>query len=146
MFISDLTTSGAIPALEASVSFAAQRQRLIAHNIANIETPEFRPLDVSPREFQGALREAVERRRARTGGSFGALDLRSSEGLEAREGGGFRLRPRESGRGVLFHDRNDRDLERTMQELAENAAAHRVATDLLRSQYATLRTAITGRL
>lgn len=146
MFIGDLTTSGAIPALEATVSFAGQRQRVIAHNIANIETPDFRPVDASPREFQRSLREAVEARRERTGGSFGSLKMRSTDSIETRDDGSFRLRPQPSGRGMLLHDRNDRDVERTMQDLAENAAAHRIATDLLRNQYATLRTAIVGRL
>jgi flagellar basal body rod protein FlgB len=47
---------------------------------------------------------------------------------------------------VLFHDRNNRDLERLMQGLAENTTTYRVAADLLRSRYDVLRTAISQRV
>ena len=41
-----------IPALERSLQFMSARQRLLAGNLANAETPGFRPVDVDPRAFQ----------------------------------------------------------------------------------------------
>jgi hypothetical protein len=47
---------------------------------------------------------------------------------------------------VLFQDRNNRDLERLMQDVAENSAAFRVASDLYRQQAALVRGAMAERV
>lgn len=142
MFIDNVVNSGAIPALGAAMSFAAQRQKIIAHNIANMTTPDFRPLDVSVTGFQRALGEAVDARRERYGGARGPLELRGTREFRLDKNGFIRLTPRTSSGNILFHDRNNRDLERTMQALAENAGAFRVAADLLRNRYRQLHSAI----
>lgn len=144
--IGDLGNSGAIPALAASLQFAAARQRLIAGNVANLTTPDYRQLDVSPADFQARLREAVESRRRETGGMHGTLNWRSSPEMAFTSRGELRLNPTPVARGVLGHDRNNRDLERLMQDQAENSAAFRVTTDLLRSRFELLRVAISERV
>ncbi len=146
MFISDLTNAGAIPVLEATMRFAAQRQRLIAHNIANLSTPDFRPLDVSVPAFQKSLREAVEARRAGRTAPGAPLQMGRNPEVEVAPDGALRLSPRTPSANILFHDRNNRDLERTMQDLVENAAAFRVASDLLRSRYQLLNSAVAERV
>lgn len=146
MLLADLSNSGALPALKAAVRFASARTPLLASNIANASTPDFRPSDVSPSDFQAALSDAVDRRRKRYGADRGELRLRSTKTIEARPDGQIALRPRPQGRNVLFHDRNDRDLERMMQDIVENSAAHRVAIDLLKSRYDLLRSAIAERV
>lgn len=146
MIVGDLANSGALPVLKAAVRFASARTPLLVNNIANASTPDFRPADVSPSDFRGALSDAVDRRRKRYGSDRGDLELRSSRSIEVDGGGRLTLRPREQGRNVLFHDRNDRDLERMMQDLVENSAAHRVAIDLLKSRYDLMRTAISERV
>lgn len=138
-----LDSSGTMQVLETSLRFAAQRQRLIAHNIANVTTPHFQVRDVSVEGFREALARAVEDRR-RAGG--GPLELKGSGEVVRRADGGLELRPRSGRGGVLFHDRNNRDLERLMQDLAENAAAFRVSLELLRSRVDVLRTAISQRV
>lgn len=145
--ISDVTTAGAMPTLEAMFRFAGARQQLIANNVANIDTPNYRHRDVDPRAFQAQLAEAVQARRGRTGGTHGALAWESTRHVE-RLGpdGSLRLHPREGSGNVLFHDRNDRDLERTMQDLVENAGVYRVAADLLRKQMTQIRGALRERL
>ena len=148
MLIADLTNSGAIPTLELSMRFAGQRQQLLAHNIANVSTPDFRPLDVSPDRFAQLLRDAVDDRRARTGGERGELHLRSSREIAVSQSpGGTRLtlNPRTPSGNILFHDRNNRDLERLMQANAENVAAYRVSAELLKSRYDILKAAIAER-
>ncbi|MEO0511697.1 MAG: hypothetical protein AAF108_02220 [Planctomycetota bacterium] len=150
MLIDGVTNAGAVPTLAASVQFAARRQELLANNIANLSTPDFRPMDVDPRGFQKVLREAVEERRS--GGSAGRVrpgggDLGWQETREVTRdaSGRLRLTPRTPSGNVLFHDRNNRDLERTMQALAENAAAFRLATGLLRNRVQQMRNAIAER-
>lgn len=145
--INQLTNAGALPALEMTMRFAAQRQRLAAHNIANIETPNFIQKDVSVAGFQSMLDEAVRERRGRTGGMHGPLDWKETSEIRAAESGRMTIVPSSSaGNGVLTHDRNNRDLERLMQTLAESTGAFRTAADLYRSQSMILQMAISERV
>jgi len=147
MGITDLTNSGSIPALQATIRFASQRQKLIAHNIANLTTPDFRPKDVSVKGFQKNLAEAIERRRQTGPGAQGPLELeRTREIRPLGDRGEFRIVPNEAGRNILFHDRNNRSLERQMQALVENAGAFQFAASVLQSRYAILQTAISERV
>jgi len=147
MFLDELGTAGALPVLEMAMRFAGQRQRLIAHNIANFETPNFRPVDVSPRAFRRVLQGAVQARREKTGGSHGALDWEETRELRrGADGEGMELKPRTPSGNILFHDRNNRDLERTMQAMVENAGAYRVASELLRSRTGVLVSAMSERI
>ncbi|HVZ92892.1 MAG TPA: hypothetical protein VG797_00125 [Phycisphaerales bacterium] len=144
MFISDLLNSGSLPVLETAAQFAGRRQTLLAHNIANLSTPNFQPADVSVKDFQASLAEAVDRRR-KQGGDGAPLDLKPTREIEMKAGGGLALTPRTGTGNVLFHDRNTRDLERLMQDLAENTAAFRVATDLFKSRLELINQAIRER-
>lgn len=146
--INDLGNAGAMPAAEMLLKFAGQRQRVIAHNIANIDTPNFQMKDVDPKAFQKMLGDAIDKRRKANGGAFGALQWDESRDIKRTgPGNNFRLVPTTGhGGGILHHDRNDRDLERMMQDMVENATAYRVAADLLRSQRNQLQNAIAQRV
>lgn len=141
----DLTNSGAIPTLAAALRFAGQRQKVLAHNIANISTPNFIQKDVSVPEFRDALAKAVDERRAATGGSTGPLPLPSTDEVEIHSDGGMSLHPDTPSGGILFHDKNNRDLERLMQDSVENAAFYRMNVDLLRTRFEMLKVAVTQR-
>jgi len=145
MLIEGLTNAGAMPSLEQTMRFAGQRQRLIAHNVANFDTPDFVQQDVSTVDFQKTLREAVEARRERTGGRFGALPMASTSEVKIDASGRLRLTPQTPMGGVLAHDRNNRDLERTLQDLTETAVAFRAATSLYSAQRNVIRDAISER-
>jgi flagellar basal-body rod protein FlgB len=134
-----------MPMLEAMIRFSGQRQGIIQHNIANLSTPGYQHKDVDVGAFQDNLADAVESRARKNGGRNGALELHKSRQLRPSSDGGFRLTPQETDRGILFHDRNNRDLERQMQDLAENVATFRVASELYRSRSGLLRAAITER-
>ncbi len=140
--IGGITTAGSLPALEAMIRFSGSRHRLIASNIANIDTPDYRPRDVDPSGFQRMLAEAIDRRRRQTGGDKGELRLEGTGEVRIGRDGSIVLDPDTPSGNVLFHDRNDRDLERLMQDLAENSAAFRVATDLYRHEMDRIRGAI----
>lgn len=147
MFIDDITNSGAIPTLEASLRFAAERQKLIAGNIANISTPDYRQKDVSISDFRRELGRAVDARRSLTGGERGGLSLRSTQELrvDGPESADFHLSPRTPSGNVLFHDRNNRDLEHLMRDTVETTQEFRFATELLRGRFELLRSAIAMR-
>lgn len=147
MLIRDLMNFGARPALTEAQSFAAGRHRLIINNIANMQTPNYQQQDVSVPGFQKALREAVDRRRESAQGSdVGVFEMPETRELVKGPRGFSTLNPRTDGQGILYHDRNNRDMERLMQNLAENGLQYRFATDVLRQQGELLRAAIAQRV
>ena len=144
--IDQLNNAGSMPALEMTMRFAAQRQRLIAHNIANIDTPNFIQKDVSVGGFQKTLDRAIRQRRQRTGGMHGDLEWSETRELKRGGDGELTLSPQTPGDGVLFHDRNNRDIERLMQALAETTTAFKAASELYRNQRNIIDMAIAQRV
>lgn len=143
--IDRVTNGDALPALERLMQFAGQRHRVIASNIANIDTPDFRPVDVSVEDFQARLGEAIDARREDHGGSGGRLELESTDQVEVTPTG-LTLHADPIGDNILFHDGNDRDPERLMQSLVENFMSFRFAAEMLKSRFDLINTAIRGRL
>lgn len=145
MFIDAIIGADSLPTLQAAARFSAQRHQIILSNIANLTTPGYQTRDVSVRNFQAQLAEAVEKRRG--SGPMAPLEMKSTD--EVRVTGpsptSFQLNPSSTSTNVMFHDRNNRDLERAMQDLSENAAAFRLATDLLKNRVALLELAIRER-
>lgn len=145
MLIADLANAGSLPVVSEMMRFTARRQELIAHNIANLETPDFRQVDALPDSFQRALAAAVGQRR-RTGNASGPLRPFETREIDRSASGELVLRPKSTSGGILFHDRNNRDLEGLMQHLAENGMAFRAAADLYRRENDLIRTAISQRV
>ena len=153
-----VVNGNALPALERSLQFAAARQELISNNIANAETPGYRPMDVSVEGFQSLLRDAIDdRQRAmaeglgpRTETADGGLKFGPSQEVrllsDGTSGSRLMLEPTPIGDGIMYHDGNDRSMERILQSLAENVIQFRVASLLIRRHFASLDTAIRERL
>ncbi len=139
--IQGLFDGGATPVLERMVQFTSARHRLIAHNIANLSTPRFRPRDISVEGFQAQLGEAIDRRRATRGVFNGPLKIKDSRSVRMGRDR-VELTAEQTGDNVLFHDQNDRSMEHQMKALAENAMAHNTAIELLKNQFDLLRSAI----
>ena len=132
MFIERLLSQGNQPIIEASVRFAAARHRLIAENIANVDTPNFLQKDLDVEKFQSMLQERVERRSATRDGSVRFDDLGTEEEIETS--------------GVLFHDGNNRSMERLMSDSAKNALFHNMMLELLRKQFSSIEMALKERI
>jgi flagellar basal-body rod protein FlgB len=145
--IGELVNSGSAPALEAIMRFAAQRQRFLANNLANIDTPNYLMQNASVGDFQQALGKAIDRRRESGDPGQAPLDISSDREISAANPstGDFTLRPLGTYHNILFHDRNNRDLERLAQDQVENAAVFRIASDLLKGHHDLLRAAISER-
>lgn len=142
--IGGLTNAGAIPVLERTIQFSAQRHGILANNIANLSTPGFRPTDVSPDEFQKSLSSALEDQRSGRSGSD-SLNMKSTRNIKVNDDS-MTLAPQPAGDNILFHDGNDRDLDRTMQDLVENFMTFRAASQMMRKQFDSLNTAIAERV
>ena len=143
----------AMPALERSMQFASARHRLILNNIANIETPGFRPMDVSVEGFQNQLREALDSRQESLAAGLGDAGSTDADGgLAFPDGGqvsfgpqGAELAAEPIGESLLYHDGNDRSMERILQSLTENIISFRFAATMIRRQFASLDAAIRER-
>ncbi len=133
--IDGLFNSGSMPVLEKLLAFTDARHKLLTESIANLNTPNYQPTDLDPRKFQAALRRAIEQRRR------GDSPQRDPLKIDADA-----LRPETRNENILFHDRNNRDLERIMQDLAENTMAHRTGIELLKNQFEMLKIAIRERV
>ena len=112
-------------ALARLLDATALRQRVVAANLANVNTPGYRSRDV---RFEEMLQELLRDGRPLRAAS----DLPAPEIFERKD-----VRPRENGNTV--------DLEREMGEMTRNALLYQAYTRFLDHKIATLRVAITGR-
>jgi flagellar basal-body rod protein FlgB len=132
MFIDRLLNQGPNPVLEQMLRFTEARQELIADNIANVSTPNYRQKDLSVERFQQALRDRIEQRQFSGPGVVRFDDIQSE--VE---------NPRA---GILFHDGNNRSMEQLMTDNAKNALMHNLVVELLRRQYQTMDMALKERV
>src|SRR5438477_8977874 len=118
MFIERLLNEGNAPLLEQMLRFTAERHRLLAENVANIDTPLYRQKDLSTEKFQAQLRERMEQRATAPPGSvaFDNVEMESESPT----------------RNILFHDGNNRSIEQLMSDSAKNALMHNMIVELLR--------------
>jgi flagellar basal-body rod protein FlgB len=143
LFLTEIANSGAIPMLEKTLAFTEARNRMLATNIANITTPNYRAKQLDVNAFQATLREAAAQRAAR-GGEF---QMDSTNEFHVDETGSLRVTPSEEPvENVLFQDGTNARIERQMADLAENTMMNQVANELLKGKFATLEKAIRGRL
>ncbi|MFM7215207.1 MAG: flagellar basal body rod protein FlgB [Verrucomicrobiota bacterium] len=104
-----------------------ERQRALAANIANLETPGYRRLEV-PHAFQQSLRDAVRRQ---DGDSIAALRPRASVDTMAT--------PKSP-------DGNTVNLTDELMAIQENGLEHGLHVQLINGRMSRLRAAISGRM
>jgi flagellar basal-body rod protein FlgB len=111
--------------LEAYLDLLSTRQKLVASNIANLDTPGYRTRDI---DFQAELRTALGRVQSGQAVSDGATRV----GAAAKEVEGLAVK----------NDGNDVQLDRESRLLAENAMRFELASALLASRFRNIRLAI----
>ncbi len=132
MFIQRLLNQGNAPLLERTLEFTAQRHRLIAENVVNVDTPNYQQKDMSLEKFQAMLRRRVADRAKGPPGATGFADIDGE--LEHPK------------HGILSHDGNNRSMEHLMSEQAKNALMHNMVVELLKKQFASLENALRERI
>lgn len=144
MWMDSLINSGTLPVLEKVAAFTEGRHRVLAENIANIDTPGYRTKQLDPKLFQAELARAVENHRGRTGSSLG---LRSTKQFHTDDQGRLNVTPTlRPSQNILFHDGTNASVEHQMTALAENTIMHQVVVELMQQRFNGLRGAISGRV
>lgn len=117
---------GTVDVLRQATVFASRRHQLLAENVANAQTPNFRARDLS---FEHEL-SLAQKVRALPVASVDTpnLDVRLVDAPDAR----------------LGVDGNNVDIDRQMARISENALYHNVVVQLLVSRFGALKSAING--
>jgi len=126
--------------LKSKMNWHQTRQTLLAQNVANADTPNYKGRDLAPFRVEQALQGggglsplAVSRTSARH--IEGHLMSEADSGFAARAEGGWEITP--EGNGVV--------LEEQMMKVTTNAYDYQVASTLYARSLGLLKTAIRGR-
>ena len=111
-----------LSASEAMLMYAADRQKVIAANIANVDTAGYKTRDLSEADFKRQLDNLFSSKGK-------PVVIRSEPAADA---------------GPLKPNGNNVDLEIEMAKMVRNSALHSTAASLLAQQFALLREAIAG--
>ena len=118
--------------LRTRMQWHQERQRLLAENVANADTPNFRPRDLAPLQFDRALPQLASISLARTEtGHLSSVDGASAQFAVARAGG-YEIRP--AGNAV--------NLEDEMIKVAANQMDYQAATTLYTRSLGLIKAAI----
>jgi len=132
-----------LPVLQQVLSFSEQRQQVLAHNVANFNTPGFRTRDLPVQEFTQALGQAISRR---DNGRPHRFEMDSTDHIAVGPDGRIAATAVEARGLTNYYDRADRSMERLQNEMLKNAVWHEMALKLYTTQSQMLKTAIRGRL
>lgn len=142
--LSSLFNNNTIPLLQQTAMFAEKRQDVLAGNIANISTPDYKTRDLPVADFQAALQSAVERRVSPGEGapqwSFQAL---STPG-QPMSAGQYPAAETYSD-GVTFHDGGNRNIESEVMQMTKNSLLYSTAVELMKIQLSRLQAVISER-
>lgn len=141
-------TKGALPVVEKVLAFTEHRNKVLAHNVANIDTPYYKAQDYDTDGFDQMLQRALQDR-ARGNPRF--FPISGSRNLQLVGLGTFDTTLRERALkvndiNILAHDNNKRSIEVEMAELTKNAGRHNRAAAFLVKQYGQIRAAISERV
>ena len=146
--IERLFQSTTVPVLEQVVAFTQARHGVLAGNVANLDTPEYKTRDLSPELFQEKLREALQERDRPSSpnpmsSNYGYYQSTTVED-DRRNLDDFRD-VKDSMKSILYHDESDVAIEKQITEIAKNQARHNLALSLMISQFQLLEAAISER-
>lgn len=105
---------------------ASARQRVLANNIANVDTPGYTRQEV---HFEDALKEAID-----DPGTDGQLKVAAIEQVEIETATDHQTPGRDNGNNVA--------IDREMADMAKNSLQYETAAQLLYSKFRLLRNAI----
>jgi flagellar basal-body rod protein FlgB len=136
-----------IPLLQKLAQFGEQRQQVLAGNVANFDTPNYKRRDLPVDAFQNAMREAIAARHlgGAQGSRFSAAQTASAEsGLSGPFPAQLFQAVEATSPSMTFQDNNNRSIEHEMLEMTKNAMMQSFAVELMNAQMGMLQAAIRG--
>jgi flagellar basal-body rod protein FlgB len=140
-----------VPLLQRAASFAERRNEVLAGNIANFSTPDYRTRDLPVADFQTALNQALSRRMTNAEGGRPAQWSFSNTAAESHGQPepifqSHLLAARDTREpGLTFHDGNNRNAEAELNELVKNSLYQSAAIELMMSQIHRIQAVISER-
>lgn len=138
--------NSALQSLEKTVEFADRRHAILAGNIANMDTPGYKTRDLSVDDFQESLKTLHESKQRIAEQSPGlrlsVLDNPEEDPSVALEHDQAVQNVYDSMRQVVYHDGSDDSLEHQVAQMSKNQSMHNIAIALMRSQFQSLKMAI----
>ncbi len=128
MWLDGMFGNSSIGVLDKVISFTENRQKILANNIANIDTPGYKMRDLDVAKFRENLKREIENR-----------DRGNAEPEKVNAKVDY-------DQYLVFHDKNNRSIEKQITNATENTLLHNVSVELLRSRYALLERAIALRI
>ena len=152
--LDQILNSKSLPLLEKMAAFAERRQEVLAGNIANIDTPDYKMRDLPVNDFQQALREAIQLK-----DSFSPAAAQTSLGMPAMVSNNQALEtqmeslfPRSlfqaqeaSPQNLTFQDANNRSMESQVMQMTKNSLMQQFAVEVMMAQMNQLMTVISER-
>lgn len=138
-------TPRTLPLLERTAAFTERRHDVLAGNIANITTPDYKTRDLPVSEFQAALQQAMTPQSSNsprtTSGSTQSASERLEEIFPQKL---FRAQERDTG-DLTYQDGSNRSIEKEVMEMTRNSLMQNYAVELMVSQFRMLEMVVSER-
>ena len=128
----DLFESKTLNAMEGYMDRLSQRQKIVASNLANIDTPGYKTKDIS---FHATIDELIDKH------SSGHLRMTRERHLDAETCGRRNMVFEPQGL-IERADENNVDIDREMMKLNETSFGYSMISQMLRGKYNKLSTSI----
>ena len=130
-----------IPALSQALRFSELRHTYLANNVANVDTPGFKAMDLPEEEFRGILQRAIDAQRA---GATQKLELGVSSNIRSSPEG-FVAHAIRAGVDARV-DGNDVSLDLELAKLSKNSMEYQILSKLMARRFAFLREVVRERV
>ena len=144
--INGVFNSTSIPLLEQVVRFSEERHKVLAGNVANIDTPGYQPRDLPVEKFQQALQDAIASRQPAQQQSAGLPPAaQAAKPVDQFFTPELFQSHTAAAQNITFQDGNNRSVEWGMMELQKNSGMQRFAIEVITSQLNMLQSVISER-
>ncbi len=137
----DLKNISLFKSLDQKMTWLNERQKVLAQNIANANTPGYVSQDLKKVSFQSHLNNSSQSGNGQTGIAMKTSDPRHMTGLGGTTAS-FQIRQETSEYLETTPDGNTVDLERELTKMAEVQMEYTLATNLYKKHVGMLKTAL----
>ncbi|MCA9039397.1 MAG: hypothetical protein KDA65_03515 [Planctomycetaceae bacterium] len=144
--LNSILNQTSLPLLEKMAQFGQRRHEVLVGNLANVDTPDYRPRDLPVEHFQEALRGAVEQRRLnQTGGNSIASYYSVRKPPQSHFSEELFQAVEAKPANITFHDNNNRSIEGEVAKLTKNMMMQNYAVQLMTAQFSLMQAVISER-